>query len=429
MKKYEDFIGGLQEDVQVPCDVWEKYTDTLMQIERVSAQRKEVQFMKRNQKNKSNTAVKAAAAAGVLVAAATVFSFANPVAAAKLPLIGHIFEQVSGDATYSGDYKNVTVLPDVPENTSADANQQRQADAAAGEEGGVYRAASNGVTVTASEIYSDGYSVYLTAEIKSEAGGFSHIPAHYTRQFEETTSQSIHAMGTWSAGNAADTALSNSVFEGKAVDDHTFIGMLKLDAETLLTGDGTLKLALSELRYDSDAAPEGEEITPKGCIAGTWTLDIPFSVDGSHCREIAVGKSKDGYGIDKVFVSPYQVIVFCDAPYTTLSPETYTREDFEEQWGNKNDEIAADGDAPVTYEDMLAKKFYDYFETAVYNQDGQALSMQYGDEEKCVFAVQDLPLETLHIYLADETQELGLIKAANEQEAKALSMLDAEINL
>ena len=78
---------------------------------------------------------------------------------------------------------------------------------------------------------------------------------------------------------------------------------------------------------------------------------------------------------------------------------------------------------------MLDKKFYDYFETAIFNQDGQALSMQYGDDKKCIFAVQDLDLQTLHIYLADESNELGLIKAANEQEAKKLSILDAQITL
>lgn len=448
MRDYDDFIEGLRRDVQIPDEVWSQYTDTLAHIEQLSDQRKEVYHMRRNEKNKSRRMIKAAAVAGALVTATGIFSFANPVAAAKLPLIGHIFEQVAGDATWSGDYQNKTALPKArQEGASAAAGMQSTqnggthaantqasqnsggSSAQAKADDGIYRAAANGISVTASEIYSDGYSVYLTAEITSDAGGFSDIPGHYTRRFGEQTSQSIHAMGTWSAGNAADTALSNNEFEGKAVDDHTFIGMLKLDAQTLLTGDGRLCLELSELRYDSDTGPDREEITPSNCITGTWKLDVPYSVDTRQCKELAVNKKAGGYGIEKVFVSPYQVIVFCDAPYTTLSPETYTRDDFEAQWGKKNDEIAAGGDTPMTYEDMLNKKFYDYFETAVYNQDGQALSMQYGDDRKCVFAVQDLDLQTLHIYLADESNELGLIKAADEQEAKKLSILEAQIQL
>lgn len=442
MRNYDDFIDGLRQDVQIPDEVWSQYTETLEHIEQMSDQRKEVYHMRRNEKNKSRRMIKAAAVAGALVTATGIFSFANPVAAAKLPLIGHIFEHVAEDATFSGDYQNKTALPDARQEDAASAATgmtaaqndsthdaaQPSADAQAAP-GGIFRAAANGITVTASEIYSDGYSVYLTAEITSDAGGFTDIPEHYTRRFEEKTSQSIHAMGTWHAGNAADTALSNSVFEGKAVDDHTFIGMLKLDAETLLTGDGRLCLELSELSYDSDIGPDREDITPANCITGTWKLDIPYSVDDRQCKELPVDKAAGGYRIEKVFVSPYQVIVFCDAPYTTLSPETYTREDFEAQWGKKNDEIAAAGDTPVTYEDMLDKKFYDYFETAIFNQDGQALSMQYGDDKKCIFAVQDLDLQTLHIYLADESNELGLIKAANEQEAKKLSILDAQITL
>lgn len=421
MKNYEDFISGLREDVQVPKEVWAQYANTLAHIEQLSGQRKEVYHMKGKANNKSRTIIKAAAVAGVLVTAAGIFSYANPVAAAKLPLIGHIFDQVEDDATYSGDYKNVTVLPDME--TSGDTGTGKQTP-------GVYTATDQGITITASEVYSDGYSIYLTAKIESEAGGFSAIPAHHTRRFGETTSQSVSAMGNWNADNTStDTALSNQAFEGKAVDDHTFIGMLKLDRETLSTNDGTLWLTLSELRYDSDAASDSEDIMPASCIPGTWKLTIPFSVDSAQCREISVDKTARGYGIKKVFVSPYQVIVFCDAPYTTLTPETYTREDFEAQWGGKNGEIAAAGETPVTYEDMLAKKFYDYFETAVYNQDGEALAMQYGGDEKCVFAVQDLDLQKLHIYLTDEAHSLDLMKAGNEQQAKERSILDAEIHL
>lgn len=424
MKKYEDFLEGLREDVQVPDDVWSQYVNTLEHVEQLSGQRKEVIKMEGKQKNKSGTMIKAAAIAGVLVTAAGVFSYTNPVAAAKLPLIGHIFAQVEDDMTYSGDYQNTTVLAD---ETAQPAPTQQKADT--DKKTGVFTATDRGFTITASEVYSDGYSVYLAAKIESENGGFSSIPAHYTRRFEEKTSQSVHVMGTWGTDKTNTTALSNNTFEGKAIDDNTFVGMLKLDQEQYASADGTLHLELSELLFDSETAESSESIEPANRISGTWTLTVPFSVDSAHCREISVNQSADGYAIEKVFVSPYQVIVFCDAPYTTLSPETYTREDFEEQWGEKNGKIEASGETPVTYDDMLAEKFYDYFETAVYNQDGVALEMQYGDDEKYIFAVQDLDLQKLHIYLTNADHELELIKAENEQQAKELSVLDAEINL
>lgn len=421
MKTYEDFINGLREDVKVPDSVWSQYMDTLEQIGNLSETGKEVSVMRRKKQHKSHAVMKAAVIAGVFAAAAGIFSCANPVAAAKLPLIGHIFDQVADSATYSGDYQNKTVLPETAgEGTPADTPESGTQ---AGMDNGIYKATANGVTVTASEVYSDGYSVYLTAKIESGAGGFADIPAHYTRRFGETTSQSVHALGTWHTGNHADTSLSNCAFEGKAIDDHTFIGMLKLDEEALLTDDDTLSLSLSELRCDT------KDAQALSCISGSWQLSIPFSVDRGQCREIAVGTGAKGYRIEKVFVSPYQVIVFCEAPCTTLTPETYTREDFEAQWGEKNEEIAAAGDTPVTYEDMLNKKFYDYFEIAVYNQDGEALSPQYGDDGKFLFAVQDLDLQTLHIYLTDAGHEPELTKARDEQQAKDISILDAQIDL
>ncbi len=81
------------------------------------------------------------------------------------------------------------------------------------------------------------------------------------------------------------------------------------------------------------------------------------------------------------------------------------------------------------YEEMLSRKYYDYYELAAYNQDGEALEMQYGDEEKTVFAVQGHELSKLHIYAADDSDEFGLIKAKSEQEALERSVLDAEVEL
>lgn len=72
-------------------------------------------------------------------------------------------------------------------------------------------------------------------------------------------------------------------------------------------------------------------------------------------------------------------------------------------------------------------------EAAVYSQDGEALEEQYGEQYddgvKMVFAVQGKMLSKLHIYLRDESHEMELIKAVNEQEAKEKSILDAEVDL
>lgn len=422
MKRYEDFTGGLQKEVRIPEQVWSQYMDTLENIETLAAERKGEDFMSRKRKKAGRTFTKAAAVAGVLMAGAMIFGCVDPVAASELPLIGRIFERIAEDATYSGDYTGKTVL------------QEEQSAGSQGETAekpeAVCTASDQGLTITASEVYSDGYSIYLAVEVESEEGGFSNIPEHYTRRFEEKTSQMLHAAGTWRTGEGEADVLNNGQFEGKAVDDHIFIGMMKLDQDAYSSEGGVLNLELSEIQYEDGQASGSEQMEPERRIQGTWKLTVPFTADTEQSREVAVNKtSPDGLCIRKVFVSSWQVIVFTDTPYTTLSPDTYTEEDFEKQWGEKNKEIAAKGNEAVTYEEMLSRKYYEHYELAAYNQDGEALEMQYADEEKTVFAVQGHELSKLHIYAADDSGEFGLIKAENEQEALELSVLDAEVIL
>ena len=412
MKKYEDFIDSLQQDVEIPEKVWSQYEETLEDIVQLSGRKKEAYH-----KGMMKRWIGTAAVAGILVACSGMFFYSNPAAASKLPIIGKIFEQVKEDITYSGDYEEKEVL-DI--NQTADVLDSS-----------VYTAKCKGVTITASEVYCDGYSVYLTAKIESENGGFDNIPAHYTRRFEEKTSQSIHAAATWKINGAEEDNFSvDRIFEGKSVDDNTFIGMMKLDSDKYLAENGILQLQLSEILYDDENAANEDGIEPAGRVEGDWELTVPFTVDKQQCKEIAVReKNEDGYGIEKVFVSPYQVIVFAEAPYTMLSPDTYTKEDFEETWGRKNQEIIANGGKAVTYEDILNQKYYDLYELAMYNQDGESLEMEYCDGTKTIFAVQGHELSMLHIYMGDESVDMGLIKAANEQEAKEKAILDAEVDL
>lgn len=425
MIRHEEYRKVLQRDVEVPEKVWLQFEETLENIESLTSERREERCMEMKKNRKGRTWIKAAVVAGVVTVGGSIFCYNNPVIASKIPVIGNIFEQVEDDVTFSGDYAKKEVLEDTESTTEK----------VLGEQDGVYTVKNNGITFTASEIYCDGYSLYLTAKVESEKGGFQNIPEHYTRCFGGKTSKSISTDGTWEINDLGEEAFPSSIeLEGKAVDDHTFIGMIKLDLKQYSEEDGTLKLKVSDLWYDDKTVTNTDSIEPTNRIAGEWKLTVPYSVDKEQCKEVLVNtKNKDGYGIQKVFVSPYQVIVFSEAPYTTISPDTYTKEYFEEVWGEKNKELIAQGEEPVTYEELLKEKHYEYVEAAAYNQDGEALEEQYGvqydDGVKTVFAIQGKTLSKLHIYLGDESHEMELIKAENEQEAKEKSILDAEVDL
>lgn len=437
MKKYEDDIDmeRLQQDMEVPEQVWSRYEETLENIEDLVKKRKTKQMNRIHKNGIKSTWVKAAAAAGIIITTGSIFCYTNPVAASKLPIIGNIFERVEEDVTYSGNYNKKEVLQDNEKVTETEKASETENVSVKQNKDNRYTAKNKGITITASEVYCDGYSVYLTAKVESETGGFQNIPEHYTRRFGEKTSKAISTYGTWEIDDLGAESFSESIdLEGKAVDDNTFVGMLKLDLKQYSEKAGMLKLNLTELWYDDEDDMYKKEPTHR--IKGEWKLEIPYSVDKEQCKEIAVNtKNKDGFGIQKVFVSPYQVIAFSEAPYTTLSSDTYTKEEFEKAWGKKNKELIADGEEPVTYEEVLNEKRYAYCELAIYNQDGESLAEQYGEilEEqdiiKNVFSVQGKTLSKLHIYVGDESHEMELIKAANEQAAKEKSILDVEVDL
>lgn len=410
MKKYEDFIDGLQQEIEVPDKVWSRFQQTLSDIDNSGMRQQKV-----------GTWVKAAAITGAMVIAGSALCFSNPVLAAKIPVIGKIFEQVQDTISFSGNYKDVDELKveeEKFENTESEKTSQSK---------GAYTTTNNGVTITASEIYSDGLSIYLTVRIEMKKGGLNNAQEYLTRS--ETTSHFLYTQGNWSIGNdEAETVMCGNNFEGKVIDDNTFIGMIKVDKQDYSVEGGNLHLKLTEIGYyDKNLDVEGEQMTE-----GKWELTIPYSVDQENSKVIEVNKTnKDGLGIRKVVVSPYQVVVFTDTPYTTLSPEEYTKEEFEAEWGEINKQVIAEGGEPYTYEECLAEKQYKDCEIAVFNQDGKALQMEGGDPEKMIYAVQGMEITKLHIFMADGSSlgETSLINEGDVNAAKEVSVLDAEVDI
>ena len=123
---------------------------------------------RKNHMNKIRNIKKISAAA---IAASVIgiggLGYFHPVLAAKIPLIGKIFEKVEDRITYSGDYTDKeTVL--TKENSAGNLDSQN------------YSASDSGIKLTASEVYCDGYSIFLTVNIEAEDADFTHIPEHYT---------------------------------------------------------------------------------------------------------------------------------------------------------------------------------------------------------------------------------------------------------
>ena len=315
---------------------------------------------------KIGTGVAAAVAAAVLGVGG--LGYFNPVLAAKIPLIGKIFEKVEEDATYSGDFSDKkTVLT--------------KEDAAGNLDTSDYTVSDKGITLTASEAYCDGYSIFLTVNIESEDADFTHIPRHYTGMniADDKTAAGFYIDGKWRVDGRSDEWLENT-FDGEVIDSHTFAGMLKINLAKKHAGSGELSLTVNGLGYDDDTMIGGEEISASHWTEGSWNITIPFEVNETDVKTIEVGEKKGNITLEDVVVSPYQVIVHAGWSYEPCS-------------------------------------------TICFNQDGEMLHPDMEMAGRAVFAVQGKEIKTLYVYIFDNPDDWTQM----EQEGMNSSVADRAV--
>ena len=326
----------------------------------------------RRRKDKMNKFGKIGKCVAAAVAATVIgiggLGYFNPVLAAKIPLIGKIFEKVEDDATYSGDYTDkITVLTNEDSAGNLDTSD--------------YTVSDKGITLTASEVYCDGYSIFLTVNIESEDADFTHIPKHYTGMdaADNRTAAGFYIDGTWSVDGGSSEWLENT-FDGEVIDSHTFAGMLKINLEEKHTGSGELNLNVNGLGYDDDRMIDREEISASHWTEGSWNIAIPFGLNTTEVKTIEVGEKKGNITLEDVVVSPYQVIVHAGSSYEPCS-------------------------------------------TICFNQDGEMLHPNMEMTGRAVFAVQGKEIKTLYIYIFDNPDDWTQM----EQEGMNSSVADRAV--
>lgn len=431
MNKFEDIIHGLQEDMDVPTDVWQAYIGTLYQLPDKA--------VVSGPKPQRHSWAKYGATAAAVTALGLGICFANPTLAAKIPFLGTIFQEIQQLVTFSGKYDSkaqtlsgtegnssaASMIPDSSvsglsaESTMVDNNPGTEDAEENWKEDAIASPASvtnSGVTVTPSEVYCDGNSIFLTVQITIDQGGLENLPGN-----------SLYLNGNWQIqGNETQEDLF-FYLDGKATDDHTFIGMMKLDSGTEnLLSDGVAEIMLTRIGYDDMNMMDVEDISASHKIDGTWTFRIPFTVDQETAGFIAIDRSKNGYHLDRVFVSPYQVISYTDVPY---SENDITRQEFEKAMAQKSDSDQAPG---ITYEEYMETmgRTYEYCSTLIFNQDGQMLTPVEDFWGRAVFAVQDTDLSNLYLYVFDNNDAyIQMSIEGLSSDAADMAVISAQVDI
>lgn len=377
MTQFEEMMERIGNNNEVPERVWKKLDHVLDDL----PDYEESSILKVRGR-------RYAAAAAATVAMGSAFCISNPALAAKIPFIGRIFEEVENEIPFSGNYSEKAGTLSQLENEDEEGNQHTASE---------FVKTDAGITFTASEVYCDGLSVFLTAQIEVEQGGLENLPGHYIDGGYDTA-EMMYLRGEWNLDDEGEMSLSNNNLEGKVVDDNTFVGMLKLNLEDYKPDNGELSLRLSSIGWDDVTMADAENISESYRIEGQWDFDIPFSVDTETVKEIAVGQGREGYMLEKVFISPYQVVTYVDVPY---EEREVTREEFEALMTEKT---GGTEDKGITYEEYVeqAGKVYPFWNTVICNQAGEMLFSNPEGVGKTVAAVDGKDISALHIFVFDD---------------------------
>lgn len=187
-------MQNLFEEIKVPQKELENMVNEKLDIIRKDSRRK-----------KRTKILCSFTAAAACMAALAMFSVSNPVLAAQLPLIGHLFGQVEDKQSYyrNMDETQVQTLPETPESENV----------------------VDGIKVSLSEIYCNTEALYMTVMVESEEGFPDYL-------LNNPIMQSLDFIMLDAVENFdfKDQPLDFPLqVNGEYVDNHTFVGSTRVD--------------------------------------------------------------------------------------------------------------------------------------------------------------------------------------------------------
>lgn len=369
MKRFEDMVEGLKRDIEIPRETDRKFDEALQGLVPKKA-RFHISWGKM-----------AVATAAVVVLFGAVMA-SNPAMASNLPFVGSIFQKVEKDVIYSGDYSKKHTLRAVKQNSKNDVQN------AGSNEKLCYSAKDQGIKLTFSEVYSDGFSIYATVKMETEK--YDLTRAGLTREGR----QALNMATSYGVNCEAGPYDYDLILDGKSQGKNTFIGMMKFDKANNSADQGVVNISIKNIYMEIDRGEDTED----AMIDGSWKFKIPYETDEEKSKEIAVSKKiTDRLEIKKLFVSPYQLVVFSDIAEGRLDQ---------------------DGAA-----------------YAIFDQDGKVIEFQEigdaeGGLERDIYALQGRQVSQVHIYVTqNEKNAVKIRQAKTEKEAKKLSEKDFTINI
>lgn len=388
----------------------QKYNEIEIPAELDNAVKKGLEMGNRlcDKKRKRKNVVKwVSVAAAVVVACSIVVS--NPVLAAKIPIIGHVFEKLQNDYSYQGDYSAVaTPLQEEAATKETTSKGLKEIDNSESKmtKDSVYTKESAGVTVSLSEVYCNDQAIYIAMTMESKEG----FPDTLTDE-KGTVTMQLETAEKYSFNPTIQKELR--LVEGKILDDKTFAGILRISFDEINIDDSeyvqtveipesfNMNLSISRIigmkaepeiidvgkteeEIEAMSDEEWEKFMNESFPAdyydfpskytdywydGNWDYEIALSIDNSRTQVVEINTiNEDGVGIASVEKTPFEIRL----------NETYP-----------------DGG-------------YDYFPVAL---DARGEILPYGSDGNVnIFAIQDRDVSTIYVYICNYDEYMDEIK-------------------
>ena len=282
---------------------------------------REVKRMKNKKMKAWKIAAGAAAACAVMVGTV---SLANPVFANEIfsSVFGSLVENARGSKYEKEDTDLYTKI-----GKNAEAVQEKTGK----DEGDDYVTTmeNNGVTISVSDVYCDGYVLYFTTTLKTEDEGLNKADGILARIMDDGNKgngPAISIDGTQLAG------YSERPFE--KTKDGSFVAMNQIDLmspadsrekdiDLGLDEKGTLVVNwdLSEFSgYLWDQWDDSGEYMKTGETKGKWNLRFPVTIDRPHNQTYAVNKEDNGVQVKNAVKTKAGLVLEVELPDFTKAP-------------------------------------------------------------------------------------------------------------
>lgn len=282
---------------------------------------REVKRMKNKKMKAWKIAAGAAAACAVMVGTV---SLANPVFANEIfsSVFGSLVENARGSKYEKEDTDLYTKI-----GKNAEALQEKTGK----DEGDDYVTTmeNNGVTISVSDVYCDGYILYFTTTLKTEDEGLNKADGILARIMDDGNKgngPAISIDGTQLAG------YSERSFE--KTKDGSFVAMNQIDLmspadsrekeiDLGLDEKGTLVVNwdLSEFSgYLWDQWDASGEYMKTGETKGQWNLRFPVTIDRSHNQTYAINKEDNGVQVKNAVKTKAGLVLEVELPDFTKAP-------------------------------------------------------------------------------------------------------------